>query len=175
MSSYHHGNLKQELISCASKICERDGYTKLSIRSLAKEKPIGLFQFDSHSDTWDSYFGGYKYTHGTPFRRAIEENLIDPKRYVILGLRGGLYDPDDMTWARSQGITIITIDEYYKMGFEESMKLVKDVLGETPPNTADAMKRYKAGKAGFTDKAHLKAKGLIPRSDGKKKVSDKYK
>ena len=51
----------------------------------------------------------------------------------------------------------------------------EDVLKETPPNTADAMKRYKAGKAGFTDKAHLKAKGLIPRSDGQKKVSDKYK
>ena len=51
----------------------------------------------------------------------------------------------------------------------------EDVLGEKAPNTADAMKRHKAGKAGFTDKAHLKAKGLIPRSDGKKKVSDKYK
>ena len=51
----------------------------------------------------------------------------------------------------------------------------EDIIKETPPNTADAMKRYKAGKAGFTDKAHLKAKGLIPRSDGKKKVSDKYK
>ena len=51
----------------------------------------------------------------------------------------------------------------------------EDVLGETPPNTADAMKRYKAGKAGFTDKAHLKAKGLIARSDGEKRKSDKYK
>ena len=51
----------------------------------------------------------------------------------------------------------------------------EDVLGETPPNTADAMKRHKAGKAGFGDITHLKAKGLIPRSDGKKKVSDKYK
>jgi hypothetical protein len=49
------------------------------------------------------------------------------------------------------------------------------ILKETPPNTADAMKRHKAGKAGFTDVAHLKAKGLIPRSDGTKKVSDKYK
>ena len=46
---------------------------------------------------------------------------------------------------------------------------------ENAPNTADAMKRYKSGKAGFTDKAHLKAKGLIPRADGEKKVSDKYK
>lgn len=59
---------------------------------------------------------------------------------------------------------------------EENLKdFEEDVLAESPPNTADAMKRHKAGKAGFTDKSHLKAKGLIPRSDGTKKVSDKYK
>ena len=63
-------------------------------------------------------------------------------------------------------------------------KFIKDLANNTPhedqfdeaaPNTADAMKRYKAGKAGFTDKAHLKAKGLIARSDGTKRKSDKYK
>ena len=101
------------------------------LRALGKKKPLGLFQFDSHSDTWDSYFGGYKYTHGTPFRRAIEEKLIDPKKYVMIGIRGGLYDPNDMTWARNQGITIITIEEYYKMGLKEVIKIVKDVLGDT--------------------------------------------
>jgi len=51
----------------------------------------------------------------------------------------------------------------------------EDLIGESPPNTADAMKRHKAGKAGFTDKAHVKAKGLIPRADGTKVKSDKYK
>ena len=51
----------------------------------------------------------------------------------------------------------------------------EDLMAEKAPNTADAMKRFKAGKAGFTDKAHLKAKGLIPRSDGEKRKSDKYK
>ena len=51
----------------------------------------------------------------------------------------------------------------------------EDALKEKAPNTADAMKRFKAGKAGFTDKAHLKAKGLIARSDGTKRKSDKYK
>ena len=51
----------------------------------------------------------------------------------------------------------------------------EDIMKEKAPNTADAMKRYKAGKAGFTDKAHLKAKGLIARSDGEKRKSDKYK
>lgn len=101
------------------------------LRALGKKEPLGLFQFDSHSDTWDSYFGGYKYTHGTPFRRAIEENLIDPKKYVMIGIRGSLYDPNDMKWARQQGITIITIDEYYEMGFTEVIKIVKDTLGDT--------------------------------------------
>ena len=51
----------------------------------------------------------------------------------------------------------------------------EDILSETPPDTDDAMARYKAGKAGFTDKAHLKAKGLIPRADGTKRKSEKYK
>ena len=51
----------------------------------------------------------------------------------------------------------------------------EDLKAEKAPNTADAMKRFKAGKAGFTDKAHLKAKGLIARSDGTKRKSDKYK
>jgi hypothetical protein len=59
---------------------------------------------------------------------------------------------------------------------EEDIKdFEEDVIGETTPNTADAMKRHKAGKAGFTDKAHLKAKGLISRADGTKRKSDKYK
>ena len=102
------------------------------LRALAKNKPIGMIQFDSHSDTWDTYFGGFKYTHGTPFRRAIEENLIDPKKYVILGLRGGLYDPDDLTWAIDQGITIISTDKFYEIGMEETIKIIYDVLDNTP-------------------------------------------
>ena len=58
---------------------------------------------------------------------------------------------------------------------QDVLDFEEDALKEKAPNTADAMARYKAGKAGFTDKAHLKAKGLIPRADGTKKKSDKYK
>jgi len=59
---------------------------------------------------------------------------------------------------------------------DENLKdFEEDLIGEKAPNTADAMKRFKSGKAGFTDKAHLKAKGLIPRADGTKRKSDKYK
>ena len=101
------------------------------LRGIKKDKPFGLLQFDSHSDTWDSYFGGFKYTHGTPFRRAIEENLIDPKKYIVLGIRGSLYDPNDLSWAKKQGVTIITIDEYYDMGFEKCIKKIYSILENT--------------------------------------------
>ena len=100
------------------------------LRALGKNKPLGMFHFDSHTDTWDTYFGGFKYTHGTPFRRAIEENLINPKKFVMVGIRGSLYDPKDLDWAKDQGITIITIDQFFNYGLKKSMQIVKDVIGE---------------------------------------------
>lgn len=68
------------------------------------------------------------------------------------------------------------IKTFTKFNEDEELKdFEEDLVNEKAPNTADAMKRYKAGKAGFTDKAHLKAKGMIPRADGTKRKSDKYK
>jgi len=101
------------------------------LRSLSKNGPVGLFQFDSHTDTYDTYFGGFKYTHGTPFRRAIEEELIDPKKYVMLGIRGSHYDPNDLIWAKDQGVTIITIDDYFENGLEKTIRKIYEVLKDT--------------------------------------------
>ena len=68
------------------------------------------------------------------------------------------------------------IKTFTKFNEDEELKdFEEDLVNEKAPNTADAMKRYKAGKAGFTDKAHLKANGMIPRADGSKLKSDKYK
>src|SRR5207244_9399953 len=65
------------------------------LRALAKAHgPLGLVQFDAHIDTWNEYFGG-KYFHGTPFRRAIEEGLVDGRRCVQAGLRGPVSRPAD--------------------------------------------------------------------------------
>lgn len=62
------------------------------LRALAKKHgPLGMVHFDAHTDTFDRFFGGCKYTHGTPFRRAIEEGVLDPKRVIQIGIRGGLY------------------------------------------------------------------------------------
>ena len=63
----------------------------------------------------------------------------------------------------------------YRAYIEKMKKKTKEMQKESPPDTSDAMKRYKAGKAGFTDIAHLKAKGVIKRADGTKRKSDKYK
>jgi agmatinase len=80
------------------------------LRALAKRHgPLGLVQIDSHIDTWDDYFGG-KYFHGTPFRRAIEEQLIDGRRFVQVGIRGPMYGEDDFDFHREHGITMIDVD-----------------------------------------------------------------
>src|SRR5262245_62552872 len=62
--------------------------------------PLALVQFDAHIDTWGDYFGG-KYFHGSPFRRAIEEQLIDPARYAQVGIRGPMYaEEEDFAFQR---------------------------------------------------------------------------
>ncbi len=86
------------------------------MRGIAGEQPMGMVHFDAHTDTWDRYFGGHKYTHGTPFRRAIEEGLLDPKRTIQIGICGALYTPEDKDWGLAQGIRVIEIEEYFDLG-----------------------------------------------------------
>src|SRR3954464_7655604 len=74
------------------------GYHSISLPCLravaATHGPLSLVQFDAHIDTWGDYFGG-KYFHGSPFRRAIEERLVDPSRYVQIGIRGPMYGEEE--------------------------------------------------------------------------------
>ena len=100
------------------------------LRSLSKNEPVGLIQFDSHTDLFHSYFDGQMYTHGTPFRRAIEENLIDPKRTVQVGIRGTNYDSEDRDFAKSKGIRIITIEEFFERGIPDVISEVKSIAGD---------------------------------------------
>jgi agmatinase len=83
----------------------------------AAHGPVALIQLDAHSDTWDQYWG-MKYSHGTPVRRAIEENLLDEPYILQVGLRGQLYGSDDMGYAREHGIRIITAEEFHEQGLD---------------------------------------------------------
>lgn len=102
------------------------------LRGLATEAPLGLIQFDSHTDLFDTYFGGNKYTHGTPFRRAIEEGLVDPKRMVQVGIRGTAYNTEDVQWGEAQGVRIIRIEEFFERGVKDVMAEVRAIVGSQP-------------------------------------------
>ncbi len=86
------------------------------LRSVARRHgPVGLVHFDAHPDTWDEYYGS-KLGHGTPFRRAIEEGLVDPKRMLQLGIRGPLYGPQDFALQDAHGIEVIRIEAIKEQG-----------------------------------------------------------
>jgi len=102
------------------------------LRAVAKDGPVGLIHFDAHSDTNDTYFGDNKYTHGTPFRRAVEEGLIDPKRTIQIGIRGSIYGAEDMAFAEDNGMRVIYIEEFFQMGAEKVVAEIHRVIGSGP-------------------------------------------
>ncbi|NLP64778.1 agmatinase [Paraburkholderia sacchari] len=102
------------------------------MRALAKGRPLGMVHFDAHTDTWNRYFGDNPYTHGTPFRRAIEEGLLDPKRTVQIGIRGALYNDSENDWGERQGIRVIDIDEFQAMGVDAVIDEARRVVGDAP-------------------------------------------
>jgi len=101
------------------------------LRALATS-PVGLVHFDSHSDTNDRYFGENLYTHGTPFRRAVEEGLLDPKRCVQIAIRGSYYQHTDFDFARAAGFRIFTMDEVMDHGIAEIMGETSAIIGDAP-------------------------------------------
>ena len=107
-----------------------DHLTSLPVlRALANKGPLGMIHFDSHTDLFHSYFDGTMYTHGTPFRRAVEENLIDPKRVIQIGIRGTQYDSEDLDFANSVGIRVIKIEEFFDRGIQDVMAEARDIVG----------------------------------------------
>ena len=101
-------------------------------RAIAAKRPIGMVHVDAHSDTNDSYFGGNKYTHGTPFRRAIEEGLLDPKRTAQIGVRGSIYADDDMAFAEKTGIRVMYMEEFTRIGVDKAIAVARRCVGKGP-------------------------------------------
>ncbi|MCY1405807.1 Guanidinopropionase [compost metagenome] len=101
-------------------------------RALARQRPIGMIHFDAHSDTNDRYFGNNPYTHGTPFRRAVEEGLLDPKRTVQIGIRGSIYSAEDEAFAEETGIRVIHMEEFADIGVEATLAEARRVVGNDP-------------------------------------------
>lgn len=98
----------------------------------AKHGPVALIHFDAHPDTWDSEYPNQKYSHGTPFIRAIEEGLVDAAAYVQLGIRGPTAGPSDYEDALRLGAKMITLDDFRRIGLEASIRTLRETVGDRP-------------------------------------------
>jgi agmatinase len=96
------------------------------LRATAKKHgPVALVHFDSHLDTWDDYWG-MKYTHGTPFRRACEEGLIDTAHSIQVGIRGSQYGPEDVQGSIDLGFEVLTANRLHEIGVAEGMRRIRE-------------------------------------------------
>jgi agmatinase len=93
--------------------------------------PVALLHFDAHLDTWDTYFGA-EFTHGTPFRRAVEEGLLDTEAISHVGTRGPLYGKKDLEDDRRFGFGIVTSSDVYRDGADATVEKLRDRLGDRP-------------------------------------------
>jgi agmatinase len=106
--------------------------TLAELRALAKRYgALALVQFDSHTDTWEEYFG-QKHFHGTTFKRAVEEGLLDPNASVQIGMRGSVYAASDLDAARELGFVVIEADVLGELGVERLRDLVLERVAERP-------------------------------------------
>ena len=102
------------------------------LRSVAKKYgPVGIVHVDAHADVNDTMFGE-RIAHGTPFCRAIEENLVDPKRMVQIGLRATGYEADDFDWPREQGVRVVPAEDCWYKSLKPLMAEVRQQLGKGP-------------------------------------------
>ena len=93
--------------------------------------PVAVVLLDAHADTWDAYYGE-RYFHGTPFRRALEEGLIDPARSLLAGMRGSLDAPSDLDEPRSWGFEIVSCDELRTWTAGKYGERVRARIGDGP-------------------------------------------
>lgn len=101
-------------------------------RHAAKHGPLAVLHFDAHPDTWDCEYPGQKYSHGTPFVRAMEEGLIDREAYVQLGIRGPTSGPQDYVDALQLGARMITMEEFRQRTVPDVLQEIRDRIGPRP-------------------------------------------
>jgi guanidinopropionase len=102
-----------------------------ALRGIVRDGPVGMIHIDAHSDTLDA-IQGERYCNGTPFRRAVEEGLVDPKRFVQIGIRETLFDRDDHDWARTSGIRMISMRDVDLRGLIDVASEVRSIIGGVP-------------------------------------------
>ena len=112
--------------------CGGDHSVSLPIlRALAKDRPVGMIHIDAHCDTGDNYMGS-RFHHGAPFKVAVDEGLLDPKRTAQIGIRGTLYDPKMWQFSYDSGMRVMMIEEVEDKGWRKCIEEAKEFVGDGP-------------------------------------------
>jgi guanidinopropionase len=100
-------------------------------RGIAKDGPIGMIHIDAHTDTWGEIWGT-KFHHGSPFRLAVEDGLLDPKRTIQIGIRGAQSFLEGIDFSLSSGMRVVFIEEFNDMGVKKVVEEARQVIGDGP-------------------------------------------
>lgn len=100
-------------------------------RAIAADRPIGMIHVDAHCDTWDEFLG-CKFTHGAPFRRAVEAGVLDPNRTIQIGIRGAQNSDEGWTYSARSGMRVMFMEEFAAIGVEAAIAEARRVIGDGP-------------------------------------------
>lgn len=100
-------------------------------QGIAAHTPVGMVHIDAHCDTWGEFYGS-KFTHGAPFRLAVEAGLLDPKRTIQIGIRGGQNFLEGIEFSRSHGMRVVFIEEFAALGVQSVIEEARRVVGDGP-------------------------------------------
>ena len=101
------------------------------LRAVGQSRPVGMVHIDAHCDTGDDYMGS-RFHHGAPFRRAVDEGLLDPKRVIQIGIRGTTNDPDMWGFSQRSGMRVLPMDEFHDQGWRFAAAEARRVVGDGP-------------------------------------------
>jgi guanidinopropionase len=101
------------------------------LRAVAASGPIGMVHIDAHCDTGDDYMGS-RFHHGAPFRRAVDDGLLDPARVIQIGIRGTTNDPDMWGFSQRSGMRVLGMDEFQDKGWQFAAEEARRVIGSGP-------------------------------------------
>jgi guanidinopropionase len=101
------------------------------LRAVGAKRPVGMIHIDAHCDTGDDYLGS-RFHHGAPFRRAVEEGVLDPTRVIQIGIRGTTNDPNMWGFSRDSGMRVLSMDEFHDKGWRYAADEALRVAGSGP-------------------------------------------
>jgi guanidinopropionase len=100
-------------------------------KGIAADRPVGMIHIDAHTDTWGEFYGS-KFHHGAPFRLSVEDGVLDPKRTIQIGIRGGQNTLEGLEFSHSSGMRVVMMDEFTDLGVDAVIAEARKVVGDGP-------------------------------------------